>query len=98
MEHGPATEWGEDKASGYKQCLGLWMFAVYSIVYAAFVIINSIYPKLMGKSIGGLNLAVIYGIGLIVVALILAVIYNALSTRAERRFNNPNTDTEEEKI
>jgi len=96
MEHGPATDWGEDKASGYKQRLGMWMFASYCIVYAAFVVINSVNPKLMSKSVGNLNLAVTYGFALIVVALVLAVIYNALSTRAEERLNDAYTDDEEE--
>ncbi|MHB0911844.1 MAG: DUF485 domain-containing protein [Armatimonadota bacterium] len=96
MDHGPSTEWGKDHASEYKTRLGLWMFLVYSIVYAGFVAINSIWPKLMERVVGSVNLAVVYGFALIVLALVMALIYNALSGRAEERFNNAYTDDEEE--
>ena len=96
MSHGPSTNWGKDKASGFKTRLGLWMFLLYSIVYAGFVLINSIWPKLMEKSVGNLNWAVTYGFGLIVFALVLALVYNALSSRAEVMYNDEYTDDEKE--
>jgi len=40
MAHGPATQWGEDKASDYKARLGIYLFIFYCIVYAGFIIIN----------------------------------------------------------
>ncbi len=85
--HGPSSNWGEDLASGYKTRLGLWMFLVYGIVYAGFVVINSAWPELMAIPVGRLNLAVAYGMGLIVLALIMALIYNTLSSRAEERYD-----------
>lgn len=61
------------------------MFIVYAIVYAGFVIINSFAPKLMGAEVLGQTFAVVYGFGLIIFALILALVYNALCGRAEDR-------------
>lgn len=98
MDHGPSTDWGEDRASGYKTRLGLWMFLVYCIVYAGFIVINSMWPKMMERVIGSLNWAVAYGFGLIVFALIMAFVYNALSSRAEEKFNTQFTDDEAEEF
>lgn len=87
MDHGPVTEWKEDKSSPVKARLGVWMFLVYSIVYAGFILINVLNPKLMGRDIGSFNLAIIYGLGLIVLALILSLTYNHICTRAEERLD-----------
>lgn len=88
MSHGPAAEWGEDRASRFKTHIGLWMFTLYALIYAGFVIINTLYPYLMGSDIGGLNLAVVYGFGLIIFALALAFVYNAICTAAEEELND----------
>jgi len=86
--HGPATDWGEDKAAAYKARLGLRLFVVYSLLYAGFVLINTINPKLMGVIIfSGLNLACVYGFGLIILAIIMGVIYNTMCTAAEDKLN-----------
>jgi uncharacterized membrane protein (DUF485 family) len=86
MDHGPSTHWGEDLASGYKTRLGLWMFLAYGLVYAGFVVINSVSPKLMALPVGRMNLAIVYGFGLIILALVMALVYNMLSSRAEERY------------
>ena len=96
MDHGPSTDWGEDKAAEYKTRLGLWMFLVYFIAYAGFVVINSVWPQLMTKTVGGLNLAIVYGMGLIIFALVLAFIYNTLSCKAENGCDDGIVDEEEE--
>jgi len=98
MDHGPSTDWGEDKASGFKSRLGLWMFLVYCIVYAGFVVINSVWPKAMARLVGGLNWAIVYGIGLIALALIMAFVYNSLCGRAEEKHSNQFTDDEDEEF
>ena len=65
--------------------LGVWMFLLYAIIYAGFVAVNVVSPKLMeAKVLFGLNLAVVYGFGLILFALVLALIYNKLCTNKER--------------
>lgn len=96
MDHGPSTEWGEDKASAYKTRLGIWMFLIYLVVYAGFVVLSSVRPDIMARLFGGLSMAIVYGFGLIVLAMIMAFIYNALSGRAEESFNTAYTDDEEE--
>ncbi len=77
MLHEPSAQGGPDPAQGYKSKLGVRMFLIYAAVYAGFVALNIISPLTMEKTIFlGLNLAVVYGFGLIVFALILALIYN----------------------
>jgi uncharacterized membrane protein (DUF485 family) len=92
MKHGPATDWSKDKASKFKTRIGVWMFILYAIIYAGFVIINTFNPKIMGSDIGGSNLAIIYGFGLIIFALMLAFVYNAICTAAEEELNDPEED------
>lgn len=85
MLHEPAAQTEKDYAVAYKQRLGVWMFLIYAVVYAGFVAINLIDPTMMEiVVVFGLNLAVFYGISLILFALLLAIIYNTLCLRQER--------------
>lgn len=77
MLHEPAAQCGPDASADYKMRIGGWMFLLYAIVYATFVAINLLKPIWMEKIVlFGLNLAVVYGFGLIAFALVLALIYN----------------------
>lgn len=88
MHHGPAAKLEKDNASEQKSKLGLWLFAFYSLVYAGFVIINTLSPKLMETEVCcGLNLAVIYGFGLIILAIVMGLIYNHICTKLEDKLN-----------
>jgi len=87
MDHGPSTDWSKDRASAFKTRIGIWMFCLYAIIYVGFILINTFEPQLMGSDIGGLNLATVYGFGLIVFALMLAFVYNAICTAAEDELN-----------
>jgi uncharacterized membrane protein (DUF485 family) len=88
MDHGPAVELGVDHASDLKSKLGIKLFAVYSLVYIGFIAINVIEPILMEKVIFlGLNLAVVYGMGLIFLAIIMGLFYNHICTRYEQKMN-----------
>jgi len=63
-------------AEAYNRKLGLWLFALYLAFYAAFVGIVVYDYTLMGKPVfAGLNLAIVYGMGLIFAAFVLALIY-----------------------
>jgi uncharacterized membrane protein (DUF485 family) len=96
MLHGPPAPQGhEDRAAGYKARLGLWMFLLYGVVYAGFVVINTVDPKLMAALVAGQTLAVVYGFGLIVFALLLALVYNNLCYREERRLGEIRPSDEE---
>lgn len=88
MDHGPAAELGTDNASDIKAQIGLVLFVVYGLVYAGFVAINTFSPKTMSETIiFDLNLAVIYGFGLIFLALVMGLIYNAVCTHYEKQLN-----------
>jgi len=84
MLHEPATIKAKDYGIEFKTRLGVLMFIIYAAFYAGFVVINVTWPTLMEVTvIFGLNLAVTYGFALIIVALILAIIYNHLCTKKE---------------
>ena len=86
MFHQPSKTNNSDYAVGYKSKLGILMFIIYAVIYAGFVAVNVAKPVLMEKHIiFGLNLAVVYGFGLIIFALILAMIYNHLCTSQEKK-------------
>lgn len=64
------------------------MFLVYALFYAGFVLINLFSPATMALVVAfGLNLATVYGMLLIVVALILALIYDRLCHKLETTMN-----------
>jgi len=84
MGHGPSTEWQAEKSQSYKTRLGIIMFAIYTPIYLAFILISVISPSTMSKDVGSLNVAIVYGFGIIVLAIIQAVIYNAICSAKER--------------
>jgi len=87
MLHEPATPVGKDPAGPYKMRLGIWMFVFYSLFYAGFVAINLLNPLAMGLIVlFGLNLATVYGFALIIVALVEALVYDAMCRKKEAEF------------
>lgn len=59
--------------------IGLVLFAVYLLLYGGFVFLNAFAADVMETTpIAGVNLAILYGFGLIVVALLLALVYGFL--------------------
>ena len=83
--------------------LGLILFAVYFLLYLSFVLINAFSPETMEKRpIAGINLAVVYGFGLIVAAFVMALLYgflcrNDVPNTASGDENKPtSTSTQEE--
>ena len=62
--------------------LGLKLFGVYLFFYVGFVLINAFAADQMETVVfAGLNLAIVYGFGLIVSAFVLAMIYGAMCRR-----------------
>lgn len=60
------------------------MFIIYAIFYAGFVVINLAAPLAMEAIVlFGWNLATVYGFGLIIGAVILAVIYDQMCKKHE---------------
>jgi len=55
---------------------GLWLFALYLLLYGGFVLLAAFSPETMEITpLAGVNLAIWYGFGLIVAAIVLAFIY-----------------------
>ena len=56
--------------------MGVILFIVYVLFYGGFMALSAFWPQAMGRPVlGGANLAVTYGFGLIILALVLALIY-----------------------
>jgi uncharacterized membrane protein (DUF485 family) len=89
LDHGPATEWKTEKAEGFKSRLGIIMFAIYVPIYLVFILISVLSPKTMGVDIGSLNLAIVFGFGLIILAIVQALIYNYICSKREKQDSKP---------
>ena len=56
--------------------IGLWLFAVYVVLYGGFMALSAFDHERMGRPfLGGVNLAVTYGMALILGAFVLALLY-----------------------
>ncbi len=59
--------------------IGLILFAIYLVLYGGFVLLNAFAPEMMERlPFAGINLAILYGFGLIVAAFLLAMLYGFL--------------------
>jgi len=59
--------------------VGFVLFVVYLLLYGGFVFLNVFAAKVMEMTpIAGVNLAILYGFGLIIAALVLALLYGFL--------------------
>ncbi|MCO6496997.1 MAG: DUF485 domain-containing protein [Chitinophagaceae bacterium] len=68
-----------------KARLGVKFFFIYLIVYGGFVAIGVLnYELLAAEVFRGINLAIFYGFGLILLAVLLGVWYNYLCSRYEK--------------
>lgn len=66
--------------------LGLVFFAFYALVYTGFVVICTFRYDWMGTIVlAGLNLAVVYGMGLILLAVVMALVYMVLCKPEEEQ-------------
>ncbi len=62
------------------QGLGMVLFVIYFLFYAGFIALTVYDYKILGKElVAGINIAVGYGMGLIISAIVLAVIYAMLA-------------------
>lgn len=59
--------------------IGLVLFGIYLLLYSGFVLLNTFAPATMeSKPVAGINVAILYGFGLIIAAFVLALIYGFL--------------------
>ena len=92
MLHEPAAKQEKDNASEWKAKLGIKLFWLYCIIYVGFVALAVFFTEAMKTPVlAGANLAITYGMALIVFAIILGLIYNHVCTKKENEMN-----TEEE--
>jgi uncharacterized membrane protein (DUF485 family) len=80
LHHAPAPDEPRDPAAErHNARLGLVLFFVYLAGYGAYVAVNAFWPAVMDEvPFAGLNVAVLWGLALIVGALALALVYAAL--------------------
>ncbi|MCA9087429.1 MAG: DUF485 domain-containing protein [Planctomycetaceae bacterium] len=59
--------------------LGLILFGIYLVIYGSFVLINAFAPNLMESTpFAGVNVAILFGFALIIVAFLLSLLYGWL--------------------
>ncbi len=81
----PAEEDHPDLAAANARA-GMWLFGVYLTLYAGFMGLSAFAPGFMAREmLGGVNLAILYGMGLIAGAVVLAFLYMALCRRISDR-------------
>ncbi len=69
----------DDVGSERRARVGLVLFALYCLLYGAFMALSAFFPAIMRSTpFAGLTLAVTYGFGLILAALFLALLYGWL--------------------
>ncbi len=69
--------------------IGLWLCGIYVLLYGGFVLLNAFSPSTMEQTpLLGVNLAIWYGFGLIVAAIVLALLYGVLCS------SNPDSDVD----
>ncbi len=77
FDHAPAEDEPVDEPAARRRArLGLVLFSVYFVLYVGFMLLNVFDPAFMERTpFAGVNLAILYGFGLIGAALVLALLY-----------------------
>jgi uncharacterized membrane protein (DUF485 family) len=90
FDHKPAEPKPEDnRAAARNARYGIVLFVFYLALYTAFVLLNAFRPQVMDVTpLAGINLAVLYGLALIVTAFVLALVY-AWLCRGQGRSSGP---------
>jgi uncharacterized membrane protein (DUF485 family) len=87
----PSEEAWDEQLAARRARYGLALFAIYLVLYGGFMLLIAFAPSVMATTLGGINLAIWYGLGLIAAALVLALVYawlcraNAMPPRPEDR-------------
>ncbi len=73
---GQPAEQEDARTVAHNTRIGLWLFMVYVACYGGYMVLSAFRPEWMKREVlAGVNLAVVYGFGLIVAALALALVY-----------------------
>jgi uncharacterized membrane protein (DUF485 family) len=91
LGHGPAEAEAEDPRDMERNARnGMVLFVVYLVFYGGFVGLNAFYPKQMEATpLWGINLAILYGAALIMLAMILALVYSWLCRGGQHAARQP---------
>lgn len=91
FDHGSAhpKEVEDEVQVARRSRIGLRLFAAYCAAYGAFVLLNAFAPTVMETTLGGVNLAIWSGFGLIGGALVLALLYAWLSREKRDGLSEP---------
>jgi len=88
MLHEPAAIIATDYAANKKSRLGVILFIFYTLIYSGFVVIGLTDPEIMGAELfWKQNIAIVYGFGLIILAIVMGFIYNYFCTKMEKTMN-----------
>lgn len=81
FDHGPKhpVPAENEAVTSRRARFGLAFFAFYLLLYGGFVLLNAFAPAVMERTpLLGINVAVLYGMSLIVAAFVLALVYGWL--------------------
>lgn len=82
-----------EEVSRKKSRLGIIFFFIYTLFYSGFVIIGVFnYELMITEYVKGVNLAILYGFGLILLAIIMGVLYNFMCTKYEDQVLDENNE------
>jgi uncharacterized membrane protein (DUF485 family) len=83
----PVVKEQEDAAVvAHNTRMGVWLLLVYVSFYGGFMALSAFRPAAMAATpFGGPNVAVLYGFGLIVLALVLALVYMKVCRKTGQR-------------
>lgn len=83
----PVVKEQEDEAVvSHNTRMGVVLFTVYVVFYAGFMALSAFSYEVMARPVlAGVNLAVVYGFALILVALILALVYMKVSRKSSSK-------------
>ncbi len=86
MAHFSSTPPANDEPHARRNArYGLVLFIIYSVLYGTFMYLNAFAPwQLQETTFGGVNGAVLFGLGLIATAFLLALTYAWLCRNRER--------------
>lgn len=76
------NEQEESSEARHNARLGVWLFALYTALYAGFIVLSAFARESMARVYLGLPLSVLYGFFLILAAFVLALIYLRFSRDA----------------
>jgi len=91
----PSAPSSREAVVAFNARLGVALFAVYLLLYVGFIYLNAFSRQTMAAdAVGGVNVAVLYGFGLIVAAFALAIVYMLLCHREEPPTSSSSSDGE----